>query len=116
MKLKYFLLLISLFILHITIAQDVSINKGSGNFLINGSAIHQNDTISIFYHMPQNFTPNSQILLVIPGAGRNADDYRDSWVEASEKSMSKLIRQVNPKKQQCNIQIAICGWEPARHR
>ncbi len=29
-------------------------------------------------------TADSRVLLVIPGAGRNADDYRDAWVEESE--------------------------------
>ena len=99
MKLKYFLVLISLFIVQITIAQDVLINKGSGHFIINGGAIHQTDTINIYYHMPQNFTPSSKVLLVIPGAGRNADDYRDSWVEASEKYSVLIVSPSYPEKE-----------------
>ena len=40
--------------------------------------------IDVFYHRPRSMTADSRILLVIPGAGRNADDYRDAWVEESE--------------------------------
>lgn len=40
--------------------------------------------IVIYFHKPVNFNPNSPVLLVIPGSGRNAWDYRDAWVEASE--------------------------------
>lgn len=97
MKHGFFLLLISFFIVQITIAQDIIMNKGSGTFSINGSANHQADTITIFYHIPENFTQSSKVLMVIPGAGRNADDYRDSWVEASEKYSLLIVSPSYPE-------------------
>lgn len=63
----------------------VKINEGSGLYHINGGTGHENDSITVYYHKPKNFTSKSKILMVIPGAGRNGDDYRDSWIEASEK-------------------------------
>jgi hypothetical protein len=98
MKQRLLPLLITLFIVQITIAQDVMINKGSGSFKINGSADHKKDTITIFYHMPENFTQSSKVLMVIPGAGRNADDYRDSWIEASEKYSVLIVSPSYPEK------------------
>lgn len=82
---RIFPLLIALSSVHLIVAQDIVIKQGSGSFEILGGEGHKSDTISIYYHQPASFSNNSKILLVIPGAGRNADDYRDSWVEASEK-------------------------------
>ncbi len=64
---------------------DVKLSTGSGVFLIEGGPTSTEKTINIFYHQPQTFTPTSQILMVIPGAGRNGDSYRDAWIEAAEK-------------------------------
>jgi len=66
------------------IDNDINIQSGSGSFFIVGGAGNEEKTIEVHYHKPENFTSNSEILLVIPGAGRNGDTYRDSWVEESE--------------------------------
>ena len=63
---------------------EIEIKIGSGVFLIEGGKGKEEKSIKVYYHQPKQFTPDSRILLVIPGAGRNADSYRDSWVEASE--------------------------------
>lgn len=39
--------------------------------------------LTVHYARPQSFTASSPILLVIPGAGRNSDDYRDAWIDAA---------------------------------
>ncbi len=74
-----------------TLKTNLSINTGSGYFEFEGGLGHQNDTIKVYYHKPKKFSPESKILMVIPGAGRNADDYRDSWVETSEKYSVLII-------------------------
>ena len=84
MKLKIVVTIVFIFFANSSFAQ-LHIDKGSGDFNIFGGIGHEQDTIQVFYHKPKKFNANSKILLVIPGAGRNADDYRDSWVEASEK-------------------------------
>ncbi len=67
------------------LSENIKINEGSGFFIIEGGEGHKTDTITVHYHKPKNINPKSRILIVIPGAGRNGDDYRDSWVEASKK-------------------------------
>lgn len=62
---------------------QITIKEGSGVFLIEGRKNNKN--IKVYYHQPKNFQNNSKILLVIPGAGRNADSYRNAWIEESEK-------------------------------
>ncbi|MEZ0471646.1 NAD(P)-dependent alcohol dehydrogenase [Luteimonas salinilitoris] len=62
----------------------VVINTGSGSFLMQGGQGHEADTIRVYYHKPRSFGSHSPILIVLPGAGRNGDSYRDAWVDASE--------------------------------
>ncbi|MEM9723532.1 MAG: hypothetical protein AAGA10_29970, partial [Bacteroidota bacterium] len=63
---------------------EIKFRKGSGKYLISGGKGHESDTITVHYHLPEKFGTHSPVLLVIPGAGRNGDSYRDAWVEESE--------------------------------
>ncbi|WP_229368341.1 hypothetical protein [Telluribacter humicola] len=63
---------------------EIKINEGSGAFLIEGGVGNEGKTIKVFYHRPKNFNSTSKVLIVIPGAGRNADSYRDTWIAESE--------------------------------
>ena len=56
---------------------------GSGAFLAAGSRERK---IGVHYYKPRAFSARSRILLVIPGAGRNGDSYRDAWIEAAEEA------------------------------
>lgn len=64
---------------------QIDIQEGSGAFLIEGGDGRKDKSIKVYYHLPKNFRPDSKILLVIPGAGRNGDSYRDAWITESEK-------------------------------
>lgn len=64
---------------------DIQLQPGSSTFEIEGGLGREDQTIKVFYHQPKSFSKHSKILLVIPGAGRNGDSYRDAWVEESEK-------------------------------
>ena len=78
-------------------ALNIQINEGSGFFQIEGGLGHRSDSITIYYHKPKNMASNSKILLVIPGAGRNGDSYRDSWIETSEKHSVLIISPSYPE-------------------
>jgi len=67
------------------ILNDIQLKVGSGVFLIEGGKEKKEKTIKVYYHKPEQFTSESKVLMVIPGAGRNGDSYRDAWKEASEK-------------------------------
>ena len=77
---------------------DVEIQTGSGSFLIERGIGNEENTIEVHYHKPENFTVNSEILLVIPGAGRNGDTYRDSWIKESEKKSILILSPMYPEK------------------
>lgn len=60
--------------------------SGAGKFEIPGGQGHERHMITVHYYRPSGHTPRSPILIVLPGAGRNGDDYRDAWSEFAERS------------------------------
>lgn len=63
---------------------QIDIQEGSGVFLIEGGNGKKGNSIKVYYHRPKNFKSDSKVLLVIPGAGRNGNSYRDAWIKESE--------------------------------
>lgn len=64
------------------ILNEINIQDGSGKFIIDGG-FQKEKTIIVHTYKPQNFTTESSINIVLPGAGRNGNDYRDAWIEKS---------------------------------
>jgi endonuclease I len=58
--------------------------NGSGLFSFDTEYLQLNISMDVYYHVPSNASVNSPILFVLHGAGRNADDYRNAFVEKSE--------------------------------
>lgn len=54
--------------------------KRAGSFELSGGVGHEQDRVKVHYYLPDNFTAKSDILLVVPGAGRNSADYRNAWL------------------------------------
>ncbi len=67
------------------VLNEQSIKEGVGAFLLEGGSRKRDKKIQVHYYQPTSFGPASKILLVIPGAGRNGDSYRDAWIPAAEK-------------------------------
>ena len=40
--------------------------------------------VRVHYHLPASATPETPIVLVFHGANRNADEYRDAWIDKAE--------------------------------
>ena len=74
---------------------SITINDGSGNFWITTSS--RAEPIQVYYHKPIGFDSGSSIVLVIPGAGRDGDEYRDAWIESSEKFKVLVLSPVYPE-------------------
>ncbi|MEL6917880.1 MAG: hypothetical protein AAFO99_09125, partial [Bacteroidota bacterium] len=51
----------------------------------------------------------SRILIVIPGAGRNGDSYRDAWIEASEKYSLLILSPMYPEHEYGFEDYHLCG-------
>lgn len=76
---------------------EIKIQTGSGAFLIEGAKGSEEKSIRVYYHKPQNYQADSRVLLVIPGAGRNGDSYRDAWIEESEKYGVLILSPMYPE-------------------
>lgn len=58
--------------------------RGASLFETSGGPGRENARIGVHYYWPESWRPDSPVLLVLPGSGRNADDYRDAWIEAAD--------------------------------
>ncbi|RVT93218.1 heavy metal-binding domain-containing protein [Sphingomonas crocodyli] len=65
--------------------EPATIGEGKGMFLAAGGKGREAKRIEVHYHRPARFGPDSPILIAIPGAGRNAADYRNAWHDVAER-------------------------------
>ena len=88
---KNFMLKISIFILFITIScekdnasaiQINQLNSGSSQFVFTYSGLPQKP-INVFYNIPSGNRTNMPIVMLFHGDERNANEYRDIWINAS---------------------------------
>jgi len=59
---------------------------GAGAFATRGGRGKENTRIVVHFYKPRSFHQGSPVLLVIPGAGRDGDEYRDAWIETAERA------------------------------
>lgn len=57
---------------------------GAGTFKVTTSGDGERE-IEVFHYRPRSLREDSPVLFVMAGAGRNADDYRDHWIDAAER-------------------------------
>lgn len=62
-----------------------TIGAGSGVFEINLGTGARPKMISVHYYHAKEHNADDPIIIVVPGGGRNGDNYRDSWIETAEK-------------------------------
>lgn len=91
------------------VVNQIDIQEGSGVFLIEGGKGKEQRTIKVYYHKPENFNFNSKVLIVIPGAGRNGDSYRDAWIKASEKYGVLILSLMYPEENYTFEDYHLCG-------
>lgn len=67
-----------------TDASPAKLHMGPGAFTIKSGPGSRRE-VEVFYHRPRNLGEQSPVLIVLPGAGRNAWDYRDHWIDTAER-------------------------------
>lgn len=65
-------------------ASHTMLHAGPGTFTIKAGPGGTRE-VDVFYYRPRGLSERSPVLIVLPGAGRNAWDYRDHWVDAAER-------------------------------
>ena len=63
-------------------ASPATIPAGPSRF---EAALPRGQRIAVFAYRAAGPGPAAPIVIVLPGAGRNGDDYRDSWIEAADR-------------------------------
>jgi hypothetical protein len=56
------------------------LRPGQGSFWVPGGPGRERRRIEVSYFMPGRFTPNSPVLLVLPGGSRNAAKHLEAWI------------------------------------
>ncbi len=65
-----------------TTVEELSLNPNStGMLTFSPSGFHSDKEINVYYHIPQGDVKNLPILISLHGSTRNADDYRDCWID-----------------------------------
>ncbi|MDX1444368.1 MAG: hypothetical protein R3270_11440 [Gammaproteobacteria bacterium] len=82
---KHTLLTIVFLFLSLPAYAAIEIGTGSGSFTIAGGEGRENRPIEVHYYRPEGLSRSAPVLMVMPGAGRNGDDYRDAWKEAADR-------------------------------
>lgn len=72
-------------------AQGTTLQKGSGYFEFSGHPALKGEKMRVFYHLPRENQSSMPVLFVMHGVLRNADTYRDNWVELAEKYQTIVI-------------------------
>lgn len=61
-----------------------TINVGSGSFLMSEPTGATNADLRAFYYRPAKWTADRPIVVVMHGFKRNAEDYRDDWIQYAD--------------------------------
>jgi pimeloyl-ACP methyl ester carboxylesterase len=64
---------------------------GKSSFVIDAHRGKGKKSIRVWSYKPRQWTSGDQILFVMHGAGRNAEDYLDTWVDAAEVNNALLV-------------------------
>lgn len=79
------LFLILIFHVSWTAAAKVESEEQIGYFILSSDDGLLGEPVEIHYYMGNAFKPKSRVVIVMPGGGRNGDDYRDAWIDAANK-------------------------------
>jgi len=61
------------------------LSPGPGAFSVAGGPGRERRRIQVRYFMPRRFTPDSPVLLVLPGGSRNAEKHLEPWIRLAQR-------------------------------
>ncbi len=72
-------------------ADTAAIHEGAGRFLFHDPETATGKTLRVWYYRPKAFGPETPIVFVMHGVGRNARGYRDNWIELAERHVLLIV-------------------------
>ncbi len=64
---------------------------GTFEFVLDGQGPHPSGTITVWYFAPTIDLSRAQVLVVMPGRPRNAEEYRNDWLEEADPADAILL-------------------------
>ncbi len=68
-----------------------SLPTGKSRLIFSNATIHNGLELPLYIYRPEKFTLHSPILFVIHGNKRNAETYRNQWIDIAEKENALLV-------------------------
>ena len=65
--------------------------KGKGYFNFTKTGFNNSKPIKVWYYVPETLNDNTPVLIVLHGVNRDAERYRDEWLELVQKYNSILL-------------------------
>ena len=75
----------------VTSGASTEISLGRGQFIFNDSLGNADRPITVYFYRPAAWNRSGPVLIVIPGAGRDGQSPRETWIPYAEKYASLLI-------------------------
>lgn len=63
--------------------QPSGLKSGAGRFTLEGRTVSKESRITVDYFLPRDVGKATGCVIVLPGAGRNSDTYRNMWLPAA---------------------------------
>ncbi|PWL28500.1 hypothetical protein [uncultured Roseivirga sp.] len=73
------------------VTEQTELSTGKGSFVMYAYENRKRKSIRVWTYKPANWKDQDKIVFVMHGGGRNADDYRDAWVELAEDNNLLII-------------------------
>ena len=67
------------------------LDQGKDSFVVNAYKHTDRKSIRVWTYQPAHWTDGGSVLFVMHGAGRNAEDYLDAWIEIANRKSILLI-------------------------
>jgi hypothetical protein len=67
------------------------IPKGTSSFVYQNENLNKGWPITVYSYLPTKYEDSSQILIVMHGNGRTAENYRDAWIDSAEQNNALLL-------------------------
>jgi len=86
---RLIILCLGLLFSSLSLSADSNLAQGKGKFVINDKLL--NNPMNVYYYQPESLTKQSPLVVVFHGLLRNADEYRDKWVELAEENSFMIL-------------------------
>jgi poly(3-hydroxybutyrate) depolymerase len=67
------------------------LDVGSGHFVFAGSPATRERPVTVWYHQPAGLNPDARVVIVMHGASRNGETYRNAWVDLAVRHRFLLV-------------------------